>query len=89
MAGFSRLRGRLSQGHIGQIATVSYSPNGHAVASGAADATIRLWDATRGQQISGVQVRPEARRGTRGGTGDRSPHQGLQLAGCLGWLPGS
>lgn len=56
------------QGHIGAISSVAYSPTGHTVGSGAADATIRLWDATRGQQTSGVQVR---RRRGAGWLGER------------------
>jgi WD40 repeat protein len=38
-------------GHIGAVMSVVYSPDGHLIASGGLDRTIRLWDATTGNEV--------------------------------------
>ena len=41
----------LLTGHTGSVFSVSFSPDGHTIASGSRDATIRLWDAVNGELI--------------------------------------
>ena len=38
-------------GHSGSVRSVAFSPNGHVLASGSDDRTIKLWDTRTGRQI--------------------------------------
>ena len=38
-------------GHTSIVESVAYSPDGHTLASGAWDGTVRLWDATTGEHL--------------------------------------
>jgi len=40
------------QGHIGQVKSVAFSPDGRHIVSGSLDSTIQLWDAQTGGQVA-------------------------------------
>jgi len=41
------------QGHIGDVWSVAFSPNGRWIASGSSDKSIQVWDAETGKMVSG------------------------------------
>ena len=47
----------LLKGHIGQIWSIAFSPDGKTLASGGQDHSIRLWNVNTGQQIRKITRR--------------------------------
>ena len=42
--------------YMGSVTAVAFSPDGHRIASGSDDGTVRLWDATAGQTVQIIEV---------------------------------
>ena len=51
---------RTLHGHIGDVGSLSWSPDGARLASGGLDGTIRIWDPATGKQILSFKARPGA-----------------------------
>jgi WD40 repeat protein len=47
--------GRTLKGHTGSVLAVTYSPDGHLLASASADKTIKLWDTVTGKQLRSIE----------------------------------
>ena len=45
-----------SRGHKGEVYSVAFSPDGKKIVSGSSDNTLKVWDATSGQEIRTVKV---------------------------------
>lgn len=43
------------RGHSRRVTSVAFSPDGHYIASGSADKTVKIWDAVTGNEISTLQ----------------------------------
>jgi WD40 repeat protein len=39
-------------GHSDEVRSVAYSPDGKHIVSGSTDATVRIWDAATGKEVS-------------------------------------
>ena len=46
----------LLTGHRGSVSSIVYSPNGHILASGGRDGTVRLWNVKRGMPLKTLQI---------------------------------
>ncbi len=43
------------EGHTSNVSSVSFSPDGTLIASGSSDDTIRLWDASTGEELHSLK----------------------------------
>jgi WD40 repeat protein len=55
-----QIQARALEGHTGSVNSVAFSPDGHLLASGGDDKTVRVWDARSGECLHVLEEYPEA-----------------------------